>query len=306
MSFTAELKTRLANKRSNKGCCFDAELMALIWMDGSIHLFNKKLSLETITENAAVARKVKQDFENKGLSVELTIRRSNLQKHSNYMVRAAGGSLIKILQEFGIVNQKGVPNLDVSLKELKPCCQKSFIKGLFLGGGYVSNPEKGYRLQLITGNFNLAKEVVRFLKENGFKVNLTETKKDFHININNSQGVLKFLVWIGASDVALEIENVQIIKDMKNYANRLVNSDTANMKRTAVAAMDQIKIIEYIRKKINIEDLPDALAEAAHLRVSYPLLPLEDLGKKNSPSLSKSAINHRLRRLKAIAKKLGY
>lgn len=306
MSFTAELKTRLVNKKYRKKCCSETELSALIRMDGSIHLLNKKLTLEMVTENAAVARKVKQAFEKKWLQTKLTIRRSNLQKHSNYRIELSGKNLLKVISDLGITDNNGIPSLEFSMKELKSCCRKSFLKGLFLGGGYISNPTNSYRLQLITGNYNLAKEVTSFLNQNKFKASLTETKRDYHVNINNMNGVLKFLVWIDATDVALDVENVEIIKDMRNYANRLVNSDTANLKKTAIASMEQIKIIEYIRRKASMEKLPSALTEAAYLRITYPSLCLENLGKKSEPPLSKSAINHRFRRLKHIAEKLGY
>lgn len=305
-SFTAELKTQLAKKPIRRNCCVNQFLRSVILVDGSIHLKNKIISLDTVSENAAVAKTIKELLEGKGLKTNLTIRRSNLQQHSNYLVSAKGKDIKKLLFEIGLTGEEGFPLLDFQIDIQKKCCIDSFFKGLFVSGGYVSTPGKGYRLEIFLGNYSAAKEIVRFLKELGFKPGLSETKKDLSVNLYNKKDVMKLLVWIGASDVVLQFENAQIIKDMCNYANRLVNSDTANIKRTAVASMEQLKIIQFIELKMSLSDLPPAVSNIAVLRVSHPSLSLEALGKKNKPPLSKSAVNHRLRRLKSIAKKLGY
>ena len=306
MSFTAEIKSELAKKNEQKKCCTDALIRAIILVDGSIHLQNKKITLELITENAAVAKRIKQMLQERDILVELVIRKSNLARHGNYLVKVKGNNLLKELQKLKVTDENGVPLLDFSTKDFNKCCVKSFLKGLFLAGGYISSPEKEYKLQLMIGNYNLAKEITSFLKQNGFKPSIIEAKRDYHVNISNRKGILKFLLWIDAPGVLLEFENVQIIKDMKNYTNRLVNSETANLKKTANSAQEQINAIKYIKAKKRYDKMPEPLKGIAYLRLSFPSLTLEELGKKNRPVLSKSAVNHRLRRIKKKAQRLGY
>ena len=305
MSFTSQLKTQLA-KKPVKSSCLDAQLNAMLLIDGSIHILDRKVTITAITENASVAKMFKQSLEEKELEAHLKIKRSNLQNHSSYTVNCRGGYLDEVLTKIGVTDEKGSPKLKGFIEDYNLCCQKTFLRGLFLSGGYISSPGSGYRLQLIMNNYNLAKETATFLKKHGFKSSLGETKKNYHVNIGNRNGVLKFLAWIGASDVLLDFENVQIIKDLKNYANRLVNSDTANMRKTAIASMDQIKIIDFLQRKVGFKNLPPALSEIAYLRMNYPSSSIENLGRKSAPPLSKSAVNHRLRRLKKIASQLGY
>ncbi|MDQ0233390.1 DNA-binding protein WhiA [Metabacillus malikii] len=307
MSFASETKKELTNLEL-KPCCLKAELSALIRMNGSLSFSNRAILVDIQTENAAIARRIytliKKQYD---VSVELLVRKKmRLKKNNVYIVRLKEMAK-EILEDLSILEEgfSIVRTISTSLVK-KKCCKRSYIRGAFLAGGSVNNPEtSSYHLEI----FSLYKEHNDSLCElmNTFDLNskTLERKKGFITYLKEAEKITEFLNVVGAHQALMRFEDVRIVRDMRNSVNRLVNCETANLNKTIGAALRQVENIKYIDEKIGIEALPDKLREIAKLRVEYQDVTLKELGEMvSSGTISKSGINHRLRKLDQIAEQL--
>lgn len=307
MSFASETKKELTNLEV-KDCCAKAELSALIRMNGSMSFSNKKLAADIQTENAAIARRIytliKMQYE---VPVELLVRKKmRLKKNNVYIVRLTA-NVKTILEDLKILGENFIFARNIS-KELvkKRCCKRSYIRGAFLAGGSVNNPEtSSYHLEI----FSLYKEHNDSLCDlmNVFHLNsrTLERKKGYITYLKEAEKITEFLNIIGAHNSLLRFEDVRIVRDMRNSVNRLVNCETANLNKTIGASLRQVENIKYINEKIGLDALPDKLSEIARLRIDYQEVTLKELGEMvTSGKISKSGINHRLRKLDEIAEQL--
>ena len=307
MSFASETKKELTNLEI-KPCCLKAELSALIRMNGSLSFSNRMLMLDIQTENAAIARRIytllKRQYE---ISVELLVRKKmRLKKNNVYIVRLVERAK-DILEDLNILDEGFTFFRSISENLVKKkCCKRSYIRGAFLAGGSVNNPEtSSYHLEI----FSQYKEHNDSLCElmNTFDLNskTLERKKGFITYLKEAEKITEFLNIIGAHQALLRFEDVRIIRDMRNSVNRLVNCETANLNKTIGAALRQVENIRFIDDKIGLDALPDKLREIAKLRVEYQDVTLKELGEMvSSGTISKSGINHRLRKLDEIAEQL--
>ncbi|WP_121663498.1 DNA-binding protein WhiA [Metabacillus litoralis] len=307
MSFASETKKELTNLEL-KPCCLRAELSALIRMNGSLSFSNKMLVLDIQTENAAIARRIytllKKQYQ---VSVELLVRKKmRLKKNNVYIVRLVDEAK-SILEDLNILDEGFTFYHSISENLVKKkCCKRSYIRGAFLAGGSVNNPEtSSYHLEI----FSLYKEHNDSLCElmNTFDLNskTLERKKGFITYLKEAEKITEFLNVIGAHQALLRFEDVRIVRDMRNSVNRLVNCETANLNKTIGAALRQVENIRFIDDKIGLDALPDKLREIAKLRVEYQDVTLKELGEMvSSGTISKSGINHRLRKLDQIAEQL--
>ena len=307
MSFASETKKELTNLEV-KDCCGKAELSALIRMNGSLSFSNRKLIVDIQTENAAIARRIyiliKKNFP---VQVELLVRKKmRLKKNNVYIVRLSEQAR-EILDELKILSEGFVFTHNISEELIKKkCCKRSYLRGAFLAGGSVNNPEtSSYHLEI----FSLYKEHNDSLCElmNTFDLNskTLERKKGFITYLKEAEKITDFLGVIGAHSALLKFEDIRIVRDMRNSVNRLVNCETANLNKTIGAALRQVENIRYIDETVGLHILPDKLREIAELRVAYQDVTLKELGEMVSGgTISKSGINHRLRKIDEIADKL--
>lgn len=309
MSFSAVTKNELARVIGQRSCCRLAELAALVKMDGSIQLSGgRQLSLNIITENAAVARKifslVKSLFD---LQTEVLVqRKTRLKKNNIYLVRfPPQQGMSDILQRLGMLDGTG------RLKEIAPhellrrdCCRRSYLRGVFLGGGSVNSPEGTYHLEIVTGNEKFADVISRLMNKFNLDARSSQRKNCNVIYLKESEHIISFLNIIGAHSALLNFENARIYKGMRNKVNRLVNCETANLNKTVNAAVRQIENIELIRDTLGLDNMPDSLRETAEVRLRYPDACLKELGNLMQPPLGKSCVNHRLRRIEELAEKI--
>jgi DNA-binding protein WhiA len=210
-----------------------------------------------------------------------------------------------ILKASGIL-QEGDKGLRLSSKLpnhliKKVCCRKAYLRGVFLGGGSISDPEKTYHLELVTNNENFAEDIKELLNHYELGAKVVVRKGNYVVYIKEGEHIVKFLSIIGAHNALLSLENVRIYKEMRNNVNRIVNCETANLDKTLNAASRQIENIRYIKNTIGLEKLPAGLAEMAELRLRYKEASLKELGEMMSPAVGKSGVNHRLRKLDQIA-----
>jgi cell division protein WhiA len=307
MSFASETKKELTTLEV-KDCCGKAELCALIRMNGSLSFSNRKLVVDIQTENAAIARRIytllKKSYE---VQIELLVRKKmKLKKNNVYIVRlpSSGQNILtdlKILGEGFEILHKISPEITE-----KKCCKRAYLRGAFLAGGSVNNPEtSSYHLEI----FSLYKEhndaLCALVNEFDLSAKTLERKKGYITYLKEAEKIADFLGIVGGHSALLRFEDVRIIRDMRNSVNRLVNCETANLNKTIGASLRQVENIRYIDKTVGLGFLPDKLREIAELRVAYQEVTLKELGEMVSGgSISKSGINHRLRKIDDIADKL--
>jgi DNA-binding protein WhiA len=307
MSFAAQAKKELTSL-ALKDCCIKAELAALIRMNGSLSFSQKRLILDITTENAAIARKiyssVKKIF---SVHAELLVRKKmRLKKNNIYVVRFPL-NVKEILEDLDIVSpsfeMKG--NIPSKLVQ-KACCKRSYLRGAFLAGGSVNNPDSSsYHLEIFTSYEQHGKDLVKLINKFGLNAKLIERKKGYVMYIKESEKITEFLNVIGAYQALFQFEDARIVKDMRNSVNRLVNCETANLNKTVAASMKQLENIQIIERKMGLDKLPEKLREIAVIRKQNPDVNLKELGELiPSGRVSKSGINHRFRKLDLIAEKL--
>ena len=307
MSFASETKKELTNLEI-KPCCIQAELSALIRMNGSMSFSNRKLIVDIQTENAAIARRIytliKKSYD---VPVELLVRKKmRLKKNNVYIVRLSQRAK-EILEDMKILGEGFTFIHDIASELVKKkCCKRSYLRGAFLAGGSVNNPEtSSYHLEIAS----LYKEHNDSLCElmNKFDLNskTLERKKGYITYLKEAEKITECLNIIGAVNALLRFEDVRIVRDMRNSVNRLVNCETANLNKTIGASIRQVENIRYINETVGLHILPDKLREIAELRLHYTDVTLKELGEMvTGGTISKSGINHRLRKIDEMAEKL--
>ncbi|MBQ8913202.1 MAG: DNA-binding protein WhiA [Lachnospiraceae bacterium] len=186
----------------------------------------------------------------------------------------------------------------------KGCCKQSFIRGAFIARGSVTDPEKGYHFEIVCDTEELALLLIDIIKDFEIEAKLVERKKSYVVYIKDGSMIVDLLNVMGAHMSLMDMENVRILKDVRNRVNRKVNCETANLNKTVNAAVKQIEDIQYIEKTKGLKYLPDGLRLIAEIRLEEPELSFYDLGQKMTPPLGKSGVNHRLRKISEIAGEL--
>ena len=306
MSFASEMKNELTRIEVDT-CCMKSELSALIKMNGALSHFNGEWIINIQTENAAIARRIFSLIRNLyGVEIELLVRRKMKLKKNNVYISRIKKDSRKLLEDLDIMKD-GVLSHEISnsVKE-KECCIRSYLRGAFLAGGSVNNPEtSAYHLEI----FSLYEEHAQSLTElmNGYQLNakFIERKRGYITYLKEAEKIAEFLSLIGGYQALLKFEDIRIVRDMRNSVNRLVNCETANLNKTISAAMRQVENIQFIDEEIGLDELPERLREIARLRVEHQDVSLKELGEMMSTGvISKSGVNHRLRKLDKIADKL--
>ncbi len=310
MSFSSTVKNELCRLEINDRCCLLAELAAVIGSSYAVGSSDMNgLSIKISTENAAFARRVFSIIKKLyNIYPQVLIRRSKkFKKHISYtLIITTATGLKKILSDAGISYLKDTESgegftIQTQLLLKKSCCKKAFLRGAFLAGGSVSDPEKTYHLEIANHNHNLALELVKVADKFHLNAKIIMRKGSYVTYIKEGENIVDFLNAIGAHSALLELENVRILKEMRNNVNRIVNCETANLGKTVEASIRQMENIEYIRDVIGFNSLPENLREVAELRLKHSDANLKELGEMLSPPLGKSGVNHRLRKLDNIA-----
>lgn len=307
-SFTSAIKKELTQSDS-RICCKRAELSALIRMNGNIQLTKQKVGLEITTENPATARYIFSAIKHLySIAPEVLVRKKiRLKKNNVYVIRLSSLAN-EVLSNLCILEQeawKRVEGISAALFK-KKCCKKSYLRGAFLASGSINNPDSAsYHLEIVSTYYDHSQALCELLNQFYLHAKIIERKKGFVVYIKEGDKIGEFLNIIGAHTSLLEFENVRILKDMRNSVNRLVNCETANLNKVIQAAMRQIQNIQVIEAQMGLENLPQNLREVAEVRMQYPELNLTELGELlPSGKVSKSTMNHRLRKLDQMASRL--
>lgn len=307
MSFSAITKEELARLSDLKPCCDLAELAALVRMDGTLQISaNHKYALNVITESAPVARKIyrlaKHILESQ---VDIVVRRKlRLRKNNSYLVRIYPRGLSD-LQRLGLLDEESRIQPGIAKTLIKHRCdQRAYLRGAFLAGGSINNPEGTYHLEIISNDVNHASAICRLLNKFNLGAKVSTRKNWQVVYLKESEHIVEFLGLIGAHHALLEFENVRVLKDMRNQVNRLVNCETANLNKTVDAAVRQVENIELIEQTVGMHVLQPAIREMAELRLQYPDATLKELGEMTHPKVGKSGVNHRMRKIDELADKI--
>lgn len=306
MSFAAEVKRELTTLEVHREHA-KAELAALIRMNGSLNLVNHQFVLNVQTENAAIARRIfrllKDHYQ---VTSELLVRRKmKLKKNNVYIVRLKSRTE-EILKDLEIMdgmtfNGHVAPSIMNNHQKIR-----SYLRGAFLAGGSVNNPETSrYHLEIYSIYEELNEDICTMMNEFDLNARTLDRRNGYITYLKGAEHITDFLILIGATNAMLKFEDVRIVRDMRNSVNRLVNCETANMNKTVDAATHQLENIQLIESVIGLDALPEKLREIAQLRLAHPEVSLKELGGMlPSGQISKSGINHRIRKLNAVAAEL--
>lgn len=307
MSFAAQTKKELTLLPIENDCCEIAELAALIRMNGAVQLTGGRVALDVSTENAAIARRMftllKKRFP---VHTELIVRKKmRLKKNNVYVVRVAN-QVQEVLSGLRIVSEgfQFTPGIDKTIVK-NNCCKRAYLRGAFLAGGSVNNPEgSSYHLEIASMYEEHCKALCKLANRFSLNSRCIERKKGFVFYIKEGEKIIEFLSLIGAHQALLRFEDVRIMKDMRNSVNRIVNCETANLNKTIGAAVRQIDNIRLLQKEIGLENLPEKLREVAQIRLQHPDINLKEVGELLKGKVTKSGVNHRLRKIDELAEKL--
>ena len=201
-----------------------------------------------------------------------------------------------------IFKEKELEKIDkINLKNVSQEEAKWIIRGAYLGGGSMNNPENKYHLELSIAKEENAEEIIKMLKYFDIKGNIIKKKKGYSIYLKDGEEISKFLALLGAHKSVIKFEEIRVQREMNNKINRIVNCETANLNKTINASIEQIAAIRKLKENGKFNNLSDNLKEIANLRLENPDMSLIDLGKKLNKPLGKSGVNYRLKKIMEIA-----
>ena len=309
MSFSSEVKEELSEQIASGRHCRLAETAAILSLCGKIVITeNDRYCVKIQTENLAVARKyftlLRKTF---NIRAEVSVRKSREVRFYSVIVskdpearRLLGETCL--LDEDGNVSECMSPMHHRLLRQ--NCCRRAFIRGAFLAVGSVSDPEKSYHFEIVCSTQEKAEELQSLLTAYEIDAKIVMRKKHYVVYVKEGSQIVELLGLTGAHVSLMQLENVRIVKEMRNSVNRKVNCETANLNKTVSAAVRQVEDIRYIQRTIGFQELNEGLAEMAVLRLEHPEASLKELGDLLTPPVGKSGVNHRLRKLSLIAEKL--
>lgn len=303
MSFAAGVKEELSGLPLGNPCCRRAELAGVVLTAGALHLKSGGLQAEVSTESPVIARRVFKLIKSLYAVQPAMEQRERHRLNRNYSYRVTvedNAAARRMLEDVGVLDSSGMATgVKQDLVRLS-CCESAFLRGLFLGCGSMSDPGKGYHLELVLEDEQLARSAVSLLAGAEINARIALRSGKHVIYIKEADHVSNFLVMIGAHGQMLRLESVRVEKGVRNSVNRVVNCDTANLDKALRAAATQVENILLIERHDGFASLPGALRETAEARLENPDATLERLGELMG-GISKSGLNHRFRKIAELA-----
>lgn len=297
MSFAGDVKTELCRAPLSRKCCAQAEAYGVLLYCNTFTGTEARI----VTENPSFAQRLPALFKK---AFRLTFDRLPQGEGKQVFAVDDPAKLAVIRQAFGADPKALALHLNFAVVE-EGCCRAAFLRGAFLAGGSVTDPRKGYHLELATSHYHAGRELPTLLREAGFEPKEAERKGNRVIYFKHSHQIEDFLTFLGAPVSAMGVMAAKIERDLRGSVNRQVNCDSANLDKTVAAAREQLGAIERLKEAGRLDSLPDKLLEAARLRLDNPELNLSQLGALCDPAVSKSAFNHRMRKLLELAGEAG-
>ena len=293
MSFSSDAKAELCKDFINKKCCALAEASGVLLYCSGVGRDQIKL----VTESEDFAARLPKLFY-KAFHLDF----DEVQEGGKFTFLITDPEkLNRIFESIGYSPAESITlHVNYGLLE-KECCRQSFLRGAFLSGGSVTDPAKRYHLELATNHHKVSRETESLLIDQDFAPKATLRNGSSILYFKQSEAIENFLALLGAPLAAMGVMEAKIEKEMKNKINRIVNCDNANTSKVVEAAQTQIAAIRALRDRGLLETLPDKLKETAELREANPEANLQELAELFDPPLTKSALNHRLRKLCELA-----
>lgn len=294
MSFSFDTKYEICENPLKSKCCKASELYGIALLSQNVSSDILKLT----TENVMVIN-VLNSLANDIFGFNFSIGENT----NTYYAFLDGDRLSKLYKEFDIdvnsvleINSDRIGNV---------CCSYAFLRGAFLAGGYISNPENSYHFEISTPYYSLAKSLESFMKKLEFPAKTVVRKSSYVVYMKGSDHIENFLCHIGANSSAFTFMDAKIYKEMNNYSNRLNNTKLHNIEKTLNKSVEQVTAINLIQKTIGLESLESDLSFIAKLRVDNPDKSLNELVALCDNKFSRSSLNRKLNKLTEIASKLG-
>ena len=300
MAFSADVKGELCRPHINRRCCAQAEAYGVLLFCGTFHPRQARI----VTECGTLKERLPLLFR-KAFKVSFDQLPEPGEGKGTFLIEDPA-KLRTIFEAFDLERDASV-SLHINLAPLEEeHCRAAFLRGAFLAGGSVTDPMKSYHLELATSHYHVGRELPALLREAGFEPKETQRKGNRVVYFKQSHHIEDFLTYLGAPVSAMAVMNAKLERDLQGRVNRQVNCDSANLDKTVAAAREQLAAIQRLRELGRLDSLPDKLQEAARLRMDHPELNLAQLGALCDPAVSKSALNHRMRKLMEMAEGLGH
>lgn len=312
MSFSSEIKEELSLHADSARHCQIAETAAIISMCGRVSISTRdRVFVKIQTESLYVARTwfrlLKKTF---GITGEVSVKIHGVRgQNRTYGVGVRDHrDALRVLEATRLIT----PTLEVAenlslvdnLIVQKSCCRRAFIRGAFLVAGSISDPRKFYHFEIVCATRPKAIQLQEMIRSFELDAKIVERKGHFVVYLKEGDQIVDILNVMGAHNGLMNLENIRILRQMRNSVNRKVNCETANIHKTVSAAVKQIEDIEYLQAHMGLDKLPENLAQAARLRMEQPEATLKELGMMLTPTVGKSGMNHRLRKLSEMAEKM--
>jgi hypothetical protein len=296
MSFSGEIKKELAGRIGESRHCRLAELSAIIVFAGKISALNGGISFRPESGNPMLKEKFARL-----VSLLFSIDREWETLQGDDVFQILEGVKLWDRQRGCFLNTETADGLLIQ----QSCCKRAYIRGAFLSSGSVSDPGKAYHFEIVCRTAAQSAQLQHAINSFDIDARIVPRKKNQVVYVKEGAHIVDLLNVMEAHTALMNLENVRIVKEMRNSVNRQVNCETANISKIVNAAVRQIEDIRLIQKNKGIESLPEHLKEIALLRLAYPDAPLKELGMYLNPPVGKSGVNHRLRRISEIAEKMG-
>ena len=296
MSYSYNAKTELCRLAPELECCAIAECYGMLLFGNT---FNMR-EIRIITGNRAIGDRIVSLFL-QAFSTSFDVMPDGDEFGKQTYVITDTEKITRIFETYGFSKENLLAhNVNLGVLE-EECCRTSFIRGAFLTGGAVTDPAKSYHMEFVTAHYNVSRQTYSLLLEMGFSPKEAKRNGIYIIYFKQSAAIEDLLTLIGAPIHAMELMSAKIEKDVRNTVNRKVNCDTANVTKTVDAATAQLKAIEEIISTGAFYSLPEKLKQTAELRISNPELSIKELAEISTPPVTKSCLNHRMRKICEIA-----
>ena len=294
MSFSADVKQELCRAPMSRKCCAQAEAYGVLLYCNTF----SSGEIRIITESDALAQRLPSLFKK---AFQVTFDRLPDGEGKHIFLINDPEKLAAVQQVFGTDKRALALHINFGVLE-ETCCRISFLRGAFLSGGSVTDPQKGYHLELSTSHQSVSREMVALMRDLDLEPKDAPRKGNAVIYFKQSDRIEDFLTSIGAPISAMEVMNAKLEKDLRGSVNRRVNCDAANLDKAVEAAQGQIEAIRILEENGTLANLPEKLQEVARLRREHPADTLVQLAGRCDPPITKSALNHRLRKLIEMSK----
>lgn len=311
LSFSSKVKGELSLHFGNGRHCEIAETAAFVNICGQTGAFGKDFCIKIQTENFFVAKKCFTLLQNTfNIIADVSVRTSGLKRQTRvYTLFVKNPAQAEtILRATGMLfeenGQKKLVKRIYGPVVSSICCRRAYIRGAFISVGSVNDPEKNYHLEFVLADISSAEQLRDLINAFGLDAKVVERKEHYVVYLKEGEQIVDLLNVMEAPLALMDLENVRIVKEMRNDINRKVNCETANLNKVVGAAVKQLEDINFIEETIGLSQLPEQLEEVARLRLEYPDKSLKELGSFLMTPVGKSGVNHRLRKISNIAETL--